>query len=117
MDLERIISELKSEHDRIGSAIDALLEGGSLSATNGSPRRRRQPKRVKGISPAGRKRLSEAMKARWALRNGKSASIAKPVASAGRKRRGMSAAGRKRIADAMRKRWAEKRKAASKTGR
>jgi hypothetical protein len=74
LDLERIVSELKSERDRISRAI-ALLENESTRTT----RRIAMPiktapskKRRRGITPAGRKRLSEAMKKRWADRKKKS---------------------------------------------
>ena len=74
MDLDRIVSELKSERDRISRAI-ALLENESTRTT----RRIAMPiktapskKRSRGITPAGRKRLSEAMKKRWADRKKKS---------------------------------------------
>ena len=74
MDLARIVSELKSERDRISRAI-ALLENESTRTT----RRIAMPiktapskKRSRGITPAGRKRLSEAMKKRWADRKKKS---------------------------------------------
>ena len=109
MDIDRILSELRSERDRIGRAINALLEGAGLAA---APTRGRPRGRGKGITAAGRKRLSEAMKARWAARRTKTSAKAAPAAS--RKRRGgMSPAGRKRIAEAMKRRWAEKRKASS----
>ena len=68
MDLARIVSELKSERDRISRAI-ALLENEATKTT----RRIAKPikmapskKRSRGLTPAGRKRLSEAMKKRWA---------------------------------------------------
>jgi hypothetical protein len=74
LDLARIVSELKSERDRISRAI-ALLENESTRTT----RRVATPikmapskKRRRGLTPAGRKRLSEAMKKRWADRKKKS---------------------------------------------
>ena len=74
MDLARIVSELKSERDRISRAI-ALLENESTRTT----RRIAMPtktapskKRSRGLTPAGRRRLSEAMKKRWADRKKKS---------------------------------------------
>ena len=73
MDLARIVSELKSERDRISRAI-ALLENEAMRIT----RRIAKPikmapskKRSRGLTPAGRKRLSEAMKKRWAGRKRK----------------------------------------------
>ena len=72
MNLEQIIRELKSERERIDSAIRAL-EGGAGARSNGprskqtasstTTRRKRGP-----LSPAARKRLSEQMKKRWAER-------------------------------------------------
>ncbi len=66
MDTKRILSELHAERERIDRAISAI-EG-----INGSGTRRRRststatPKRRRHISAAGRKRLSELMKKRWA---------------------------------------------------
>jgi len=123
LDLDKIVSDLKSEGDRIGRAIRALVEGHGLA---GSPKRTAgrpgAPKRRKGITPAGRRRLSQAMKARWAARRSKSAATSRTAAIvsggvAPKKRRGgISAAGRKRLSEAMKKRWAEKKKASSKAG-
>ena len=79
MDLKRIVSELKSERDRLGRAI-AVLEGTGLAK---SPMRLtavgftappRAMKRRGSITPAGRRRLSELMKKRWAERRRKGAS-------------------------------------------
>jgi len=58
-----------------------------------------QKKRI--ISAAGRRRIAEAQRKRWAAQKG--------VRQAPPKKRRMSAAGKKRIADAARKRWAEYR--------
>lgn len=78
MDLEKIVAELKQEMERIGRAIGLLEQSGppkarrgrrpgsgaSASATSTKPKRR-------GLTPAGRKRLSEMMKKRWAERRKK----------------------------------------------
>ncbi len=119
MDLDRIIAELKSEQDRIARAINALLEGVGLTGpTRPSGRKGAAPKRPGGITPAGRKRLAAAMKARWAARRAKSArasnkATAAAKAAAPKKRSGLTAAGRKRLSEMMKKRWAERRKKAS----
>lgn len=117
MNLDKIVSELKSERDRLDRAIAALGDGAGAAArvvrrmAGGAA----APKGAKGITAAGRRRLSEAMKARWAAR--KSKSTAKPRATSAAtttsvaKKRGMTAAARKRISAAMKKRWAEKKKA------
>jgi len=111
VDLDKIVSELKSERDRIDRAISALADGaGATGPTRGAAAV--VSNRGKGITAAGRRRLSEAVKARWAARRSKSASPA--PASGGAKRRRMSPAARKLIAAAMKKRWAEKKSAGAK---
>jgi hypothetical protein len=72
LDLAKVVSDLKKERDRLGRAIGALV-GSALSP--GSKKRVGRPKgsatkRKKrgGLTPAGRKRLSLAMKKRWAER-------------------------------------------------
>ena len=117
MDLDRIVAELKSEQDRIGRAINALLEGAGVTGPTGrSARKVVAPKRRGGITPAGRRRLAAAMKARWAARSAKSATTsnkATALKTAPKKRGGLTAAGRKRLSEMMKKRWAERRKKAS----
>jgi hypothetical protein len=118
LDLDKILSELRSERDTIGKVISALLDGaGAAISSNGLTLKAQARGRGKGMTTAGRKRLSEATKARWAARRSKSAPTSNETTKRHRKvRRGMSAAGRKRIAEAMKRRWAEKRKATSRGG-
>jgi hypothetical protein len=64
MDTEAIIKELEAERARLEQAITALRGrnlgvGRTIGSTNGRKRR---------LSPAARKRISEAMKKRWAAR-------------------------------------------------
>ena len=73
LDLQKILSELRAERDRITQAIEALDEIASSSAVTKkraggaqAPGRRRG-----GITPEGRRRLSEAMKKRWVERKKK----------------------------------------------
>jgi hypothetical protein len=119
LNFDTIVAELKREQDRIGRAINALLEGAGLTGpSKQSARKSAASKRGGGITPAGRKRLAAAMKARWAARKAKSATSGKVVsavkAAAPKKRGGgMTPAGRKRLSEAMKKRWAEKKKKAS----
>jgi hypothetical protein len=116
MDIETIVSELKSERDRIDRAISALLDGfGPATAAIRTNGKSVSPKRGRGITPAGRRRLSQAMKARWAARKSKPAGTSRGQAT-GMKRRSMSAAGRRLLSETMKKRWAEKKKAPAKAG-
>lgn len=119
MNLDKIVADLKSERDRIARAISALLDGAGLTgSTARSGRKAIAPKRSGGITPAGRRRLAAAMKARWAARRaqlaGTSNKASTKVGAAPKKRGGLTAAGRKRLSEAMKRRWAERKKAASK---
>ena len=58
------------------------------------------------VSAAGRRRMADAQKRRWAAFHEQSGSPAKKAPGKGKGRRKMSAAGRERIAEATRKRWA-----------
>lgn len=107
MDIAGVVAALKQQRTRLDQAISAL-EG--LSAT--ALRRGRPPKAVpttarpgRHMSAAARRRISEAMKQRWAKWKGKSApkkTKARPA---------MSAAGRKKLSALMKARWAAKKKA------
>jgi len=83
LDLQKIVADLREEMERIGRAIGLLEQTGTVpkrrgrkpgsknstsaaAASSGKPRRR-------GLTPAGRKRLSELMKKRWADRRKKQA--------------------------------------------
>jgi hypothetical protein len=67
VDTAAIIGELEAERNRLNSAIDALQ-----GSTSGRGRGRAEAKRTNGrkrhLSAAARKRISDAMKKRWAAR-------------------------------------------------
>jgi len=107
MDLNAIITELKTEQERIGRAIAALLDDASVVRRGRPPKATPKPKRG-GMSPEGRRRISLAMKRRWAARRVKAASA---KVAAPRKRGGITPAGRRKLSLAMKRRWAEKKKA------
>jgi len=65
---EQILEQLTEERDRLTRAIEAL--GGKAGRVSGAKPGRRGKG---GISAAGRKRLSELMKKRWAERKRKAA--------------------------------------------
>ena len=119
LDIQSIVAELKNELTRIGTAI-GLLEG------DAPPKKRpgRPPasaaakvqagRRGRGLTPAGRLKLSQALKLRWAQRRGVTGAprASTPAAAAvkPKKRGGITAAGRKKLSDAMKKRWAAKKR-------
>lgn len=72
LDLQKIVSDLRAEKDRIVRAIEALLELPSKRGPKkGVKRGRAMGLRRGGITPEGRRRLSLAMKKRWAERKRK----------------------------------------------
>jgi len=76
LDLEGIVADLKKERDRIGRAIAALVEAYSpFAARKREAIATRRPatkgRKRGGITPEGRRRLSLAMKKRWAERKKK----------------------------------------------
>jgi len=75
----------------------ARLKGGTKPA----------PAKKKGaLTAAGRRKLSELMKARWAARRKSAGTKAAPSAKKG----GLTPAGRKRLSQLMKARWAARRK-------
>ncbi len=75
MEIDRIVADLRREAERIGKAITALLgsatgapaKRGPKPGSQGAQKRKRRGR----LTPEGRKRLSEAMKKRWAERRRK----------------------------------------------
>ena len=113
MDIQAIVSNLKDERSRIDQAISAL-EG----LTSTAPRLGRPPKATttggkrRRMSAAARKRISEAMKQRWAKWKGKSSpKQAKAAPKKTTVRRPMSAAAKKKLSALMKARWAAKKEA------
>jgi hypothetical protein len=109
MDTKQILTDLRTELNRLNQAIAALesLDGTATATTPAAIAAPKQAKR-RGLTSAGRRRLSAMMKARWAARR---KAAAKPASKKTSVRRTMSAAARKKIAEAQRKRWAAQKKA------
>ncbi len=106
MDTDRILSELKTERDRIDQAITALAglySTGQRQTIRRTPKATASPRERGQMSAAARRRLSQLLKQRWAagkMRPRAKATSAKPA-------RGMSQAARNRMAAAQRARWAK----------
>jgi len=118
MDTEHIVGQLRAEMERIGHAI-GLLEGNAPAKRVGRPPNSvatGPAPRKGGLTPAGRRKLAEAMRRRWAERRGASpgskAGVKATAATKPKKSGGMSEQGRKNIAAAMKKRWAQKKRMA-----
>jgi hypothetical protein len=74
-------------------------------ATTAAPRKRKGQ-----LTPAGRRKLSQLMKARWAARRKAGGAKKAPV----KKKGALTAAGRRKLSELMKARWAARRKAAAK---
>ena len=121
MDTAQILADLRAQRNRIDDAITALeaLNGTkplgkpatALDIKLASPTVRRT------MSPAARKKIAAALKARWAAKK----TSAKPVADARQAatkkavaktaKRVISPESRKKMAEAQQKRWAKKKRA------
>ncbi len=121
--LKEVIKGLEKQKTAIERALAALREvdgttaEGVPSTVAAVPARRGRPKRKGGMTPEGRRRLSEALKKRWAVK--RAASQVRPLAKTqakakAKKKGGMTPEGRKRLSEALKKRWAVKRAAAKK---
>ena len=82
MDTARIVQEINAEIARLTSARNILTASNSNTHTrrntkSASSRRAIRRKPANRLSPAGRRRLSELMKKRWAERRKKAAAKAK----------------------------------------
>ncbi len=111
--LTAAIEGFEAQKQRIDAQIAEIrqqLHGGSAApAATPEPARKRRT-----MSAAGRKRVAEAQRKRWAAikkQSGATSASAKPQAQ--KPKRKLSAAGRKRIIEATKKRWALVRAAAA----
>ena len=70
MDIDRILTELKQERDRLDRAIAALEgteSGGGPSSPATPPKKKASAEKpARGMTPQGRQRMSRGMKQRWA---------------------------------------------------
>jgi len=110
METAKILEELREKLNRINQAISTFESlDGTVTAT--APAAIAAPKRGgrRRMSAAGRKRISEAAKARWAARRKQTAKPA-PKKTGGRKP--MSAATKKRLSLLAKRRWAARKKTA-----
>jgi len=83
MNIAEIVKQLKSERESLTKAIEALegIEGTSQGVARNGSRPATKTKATKptgnGLTPAGRKRLSQLMKKRWADKKKSAAAKAK----------------------------------------
>jgi hypothetical protein len=109
--LEDIIARLEEQAAAIERALEALREVEGTSAPATAAKSSASPaKRTGGMTPEGRKRLSAALRKRWAAKRAAegTSSAAPQKKSAARKVR-ITPEGRERLAEAMKRRWAVKR--------
>ncbi len=113
--LKDIIERLEQQRAGIERALAALREiGGGLEsggAVTAVVRGATRAKKKGGMTPDGRRRLSESLKKRWAVK--RAAAGKAPAGRPAKKKGGMTPEGRKRLSEALSKRWAAKRAASA----
>ena len=122
MDTAQILADLRAQRNRIDSAITALeaLNGTKpLGKTAAALDVKQASQKVRHtMSPAARKKIAAAQKARWAAKKkpAKAVTDAKSAAAknvaAKTAKRVISPESRKKMAEAQQKRWAKKKRAA-----
>jgi hypothetical protein len=121
MDTAQILADLRAERGRIDNAIAALeaLDGtkpvGKPATVQDAKEAGQKVRRT--LSPAGRRKIAVAQKARWAAKKKQAGLVTDAKQSAPKKiatktaNRVVSAESRKKMAEAQQKRWAKKRRA------
>lgn len=112
--LKDVIKKLEEQRAAIERALAALreIEGPGSEAVAPATSVGSRGRRKGGMTAEGRRRLSEALKARWAAK--RAGASASPV-KAKKKKGGITAAGRKKLSEALKARWAAKRAAGKKS--
>ena len=116
--IEAAIAGFEAQKHRIDQQISELrqLMSGEVPAPAVSTTPTGRPRRK--MSAAGRKRIAEAQRKRWADVRGETGVAPKPAKAVAKKgKRRLSAEGRQRIIDATKKRWAAVRAAAAKAAK
>jgi hypothetical protein len=101
---DRVEQEMSDMQSKIGRRGTSTLVRATSASRSASGR----------MSEEGRRRISAAMKLRWAKHRQQTKSGKTPRTAAVVTKGVLSDAGRKKLSDMMKKRWAEKRKAAKK---
>jgi hypothetical protein len=117
--LDGIVAQLEQQRSAIDKALAALREiGGSetpaIEAAAAEPATSTPATRKGAMSPEGKKRLSKALKKRWAAKKAaaNAPAVSTPAISAQKpaaRKTNFTPEGRKRLAEAMKRRWAVKR--------
>jgi hypothetical protein len=112
MDTSKILAELRAERDQINQAIAALQTLGGTAraakAAKAAPVKTKPGTGKRAMSRAGRNRIAEAARKRWAaVRSAKTAPAAAPAAKGARQP--MSAATKQKLAKAAKIRWAKRK--------
>jgi hypothetical protein len=115
--LKDIIKKLEHQRTAIDKALMALhqIDGtgveSELAASTASVPAAARATRKGGMTAEGRRRLSEALKKRWAAKRAASGHVSRGRPA--KRKGGMTPEGRERLSAALRLRWAAKRAAAA----
>jgi hypothetical protein len=112
--LDGIIAQLEHQRAAIERALAALREAEGIEAPASSASPSSGPATCNGgMTPAGRKRLSAALKKRWAAKKAAAAAAGETPQAPAPRKVSFTAEGRRRLAEAMKRRWAVKRAASA----
>jgi hypothetical protein len=106
--LKGIIAQLEHQKAAIERALAALREVEAPASQSSIP-----PERRGGMTPEGRKRISAALKKRWAAKRAAEGAPAETPQKAVRRKSRLTPEGRQRLAEAMKRRWGIKRAASA----
>jgi hypothetical protein len=109
--LKDIIQKLEHQRTAIDRALTALHEIDGTSVEGDLAASAAGATRKGGMTPEGRRRLSEALRKRWAAKRAASGHTSKGRPA--KRKGGMTPEGRKRLSEALRLRWAAKRAASA----
>jgi hypothetical protein len=104
--IERALTALREIEGTTGEAASTPAPATATATAKGTAKRGR-PRG--GMTPEGRRRLSEALKARWAARRGETTAAPASAPAKATRKGGMTPEGRRRLSEALKKRWAVKR--------
>lgn len=110
--LHGIITQLEQRKAAIERALEVLRNVDGAGETASASSATGPAKRTGGMTPAGRRRLSAALKKRWAAKKAAEAAAHTRSQKPARRKVRFTPEGRQRLAEAMKRRWAAKRTAA-----
>ena len=100
------IDQLEKQRSAIDRAISALREIAEPNSTTSTAPAHEPTRRVRRLSPEGRRRIIAATKKRWAAKRAAEAASGQSKAAPARAKRTLTAAAKRKLSLAAKRRWA-----------